>query len=314
MRRIVSPEVLAGLDPKKRYGVYWYGEVAETRKRVSENGPGGRVYRHRYTTKVRPVEERIGVPVPDSGIPREWVDAARLNLSKNRRAANAGRRFWDLSAGIVRCAGCGRAMSPRTAGKRYFYYACAAGPNRTHPGCDAKKFHPAARLEELVWESVSAILSDPENLRSGLNEMIGRERSRSAGDTQKETAALKRRLGQIKDRRARYQEMAAAKLMDFDELRERLAESDEARRDLERALGAARHRADQLERLERDRAALMREYAGAVPETLSALSPEERHRVYKMMRLEVALAPDGDMEMSGDVVAVSKNETAYPRG
>ena len=272
------------------------------------------MYRHRYTTKVRPVEERIGVPVPDSGIPREWVDAARRNLSKNRRAANAGRRFWDLSAGILRCAGCGRAMSPRTAGKRYFYYACGAGPNRTHPGCDAKKFHPAARLEELVWESVSAILSDPENLRSGLNEMIGRERSRSAGDTQKETAALKGRLGQIKDRRARYQEMAAAKLIDFDELRERLAESDEARRDLERALGAARHRADQLERLERDRAALMREYVGAVPETLSALSPEERHRVYKMMRLEVALAPDGDMEMSGDVVAVSKNETAYPWG
>jgi site-specific DNA recombinase len=73
------------------------------------------VYRHRYTTKVRPVEERIGVPVPDSGIPREWVDAARRNLSNNRQAANAGRRLLDLSAGILRCAGCGRAMSPRTA-------------------------------------------------------------------------------------------------------------------------------------------------------------------------------------------------------
>ena len=112
LRGIVGPEVLAGLDPGKRYGVYWFGEVAETRKRASENGPAGRVYRRRYTTKVRPVEERIGVPVPDSGIPREWVDAARGNLSKNRKPANAGRRFWDLSAGILRCAACGRAMSP----------------------------------------------------------------------------------------------------------------------------------------------------------------------------------------------------------
>ena len=314
MRRIVSPEVLAGLDPKKRYGVYWFGEVAETRKRVSENGPGGRVYRHRYATKVRPVEERIGVPVPDSGIPREWVDAARRNLSNNRRAANAGRRFWDLSAGILRCAGCGRAMSPRTAGKRYFYYACSAGPNRTHPGCDAKKFHPAAGLEGLVWQSVSAILSDPENLRAGLDGMIKRERSRSAGDPDKETPALERRLGEIRGRRARYQEMAAAGLVDFDELRERLAGLDEARGDLERALGAARRRADQLERLEHDRAVLMREYAGAVPEALSDLPPEERHRVYRMMRLEVALAPNGDMEMSGDVAPVSNNGTAYRRG
>jgi hypothetical protein len=58
----------------------------------------------------------------------------------------------------------------------------------------------------------------------------------------------------------------------------------------------------------------MREYAGAVPEALSALSPEERHRVYRMMRLEVALAPDGGMEMRGDVAPVSENGTACPRG
>jgi multidrug efflux pump subunit AcrA (membrane-fusion protein) len=144
--------------------------------------------------------------------------------------------------------------------------------------------------------------------------MIERERSRSAGDPDKETATLERRLGQIKDRRARYQEMAAAGLVDFDELRERLAGLDEARGDLERALGAARRRADQLERLERDRTALMREYAGAVPDALSDLPPEERHRVYRMMRLEVALAPDGGMEMRGDVVSVSKNGTAYRPG
>jgi hypothetical protein len=66
------------------------------------------VYRHRYTSKVRPVADRIGVPVPNSGIPREWVDAARANLE----------------------------------------------------------------LEERVWSAVSAILTDPEKLRTGLDEMI----------------------------------------------------------------------------------------------------------------------------------------------
>jgi site-specific DNA recombinase len=146
MREIVTPEVLAGLHTGTRYGVFWFGERAETRKRVSENGAGGRMYRHRYTSKVRPVEERIGVPVPDGGIPREWVDAVSRNLANNRRAANAGRRFWDIFAGILRCAECGRAMSPRTAGGRYFYYACAIGPNRAHSGCSANKFHPAVEL------------------------------------------------------------------------------------------------------------------------------------------------------------------------
>jgi hypothetical protein len=93
MREIIGPDVLAGLAPGDEYGVYWFGEYAHTRKRVSESGEGGRVYRYRHTSRVRPVAERIGVPVPDSGIPREWVDAARANLQENRRAANAGRRF-----------------------------------------------------------------------------------------------------------------------------------------------------------------------------------------------------------------------------
>jgi site-specific DNA recombinase len=101
----VSLEVLARCDPESSYGLYWFGEHQERRKRVSESGEGGRVYR--YTSSMRPVRERIAVPVPDSGIPREWVDAARENLKNNRRAANAGRRFWDLSAGILRCSECG---------------------------------------------------------------------------------------------------------------------------------------------------------------------------------------------------------------
>jgi DNA invertase Pin-like site-specific DNA recombinase len=92
MRELVAPDALARLEPDKNYGVYWFGERAETRKRVSENGESGRVYRHRYTSSVRPVADRVGVPVPDSGIPREWVDGARANLKNNRRPANAGKK------------------------------------------------------------------------------------------------------------------------------------------------------------------------------------------------------------------------------
>jgi Recombinase zinc beta ribbon domain/Recombinase len=220
----VSLEVLARCDPESSYGLYWFGEHQERRKRVSESGEGGRVYR--YTSSTRPVRERIAVPVPDSGIPREWVDAARENLKNNRRAANAGRRFWDLSAGILRCSECGRAMSPRTATKKYFYYACTVGPAKSKPGCEAKKFHKAAELEEWVWGKLCSILTDPKKLSAGLEEMIERERQTMLGDPVKEASLLEKRLRKIKERRERYQEMAAANLIDFDELRERLAPLD----------------------------------------------------------------------------------------
>jgi hypothetical protein len=45
-----------------------------------------------------------------------------------------------------------------------------------------------------------------------------------------------------------------------------------------------------------------------MPEMIDALEPEERHRVYRMMRLEVHLTPDGSLEISGDVMNFSKPE------
>jgi hypothetical protein len=278
-----------------------------------EYGEDGRVYRYRYTSGVRPVADRIGVPVPDSGIPREWVDGARATLKNNRRPANAGRRFWDLSAGILRCSECGRAMSPRTTSRTYFYYACTVGPSKRHDGCFAKKFHSAAELEERVWGEVSAILTDPVKLRTGLDEMIQQERAQMHGDPLKEAATLGKRLREIKSRRSRYQEMAAAELIDFDELRERLAGLEDERNDTERALEATQLRAEHLEHLEQNRNVLLEEYAGAVPERLGALSPEERHRVYRAMRLRAVLTPSGELEMSGDVMpaSVCRTETSY---
>jgi septal ring factor EnvC (AmiA/AmiB activator) len=164
-----------------------------------------------------------------------------------------------------------------------------------------------------VWGKVSAILTDPEKLRTGLDEMIERERAQMLGDPVKEAAALGRRLGEIKSRRSRYQEMAAAGLIDFDELRERLAAIEDERQDTERTLEASRHRTEHLERLEQNRRVLLEEYAGAMPERLADLPPEKRHRVYRMMRLRANLAPSGDLEISGDVMPASfcRTETPY---
>jgi site-specific DNA recombinase len=111
--QIVTPEVAARLDPEARYGVWWSGKKVFERKLVSKNGPDGRRYKYSYKLKERAPGERIGVPVPDSGIPREWVDAARESLRHNRRPARAEDREWELSGGILRCAECGRAMSAR---------------------------------------------------------------------------------------------------------------------------------------------------------------------------------------------------------
>jgi len=46
----------------------------------------------------------------------------------------------------------------------------------------------------------------------------------------------------------------------------------------------------------------MEYYASAVPESLDDLGPEERHQVYKMLRLEVLAYPDKSLEVSGAIL------------
>jgi DNA invertase Pin-like site-specific DNA recombinase len=111
IRELVSPEVAVTLDPEKRYGVWWWGRSRLNRRQVAESGPDGRCHRYRYTTAQKPKEGWIAVPVP--GIPCGWVDAARERVN-NRKPSNAGRREWELSGGILRCAECGRAMTAHT--------------------------------------------------------------------------------------------------------------------------------------------------------------------------------------------------------
>ena len=43
----------------------------------------------------------------------------------------------------------------------------------------------------------------------------------------------------------------------------------------------------------------MESYAGMVRETLESLAPEQRHRIYKLLRLGVRFRPDWPLEITG---------------
>jgi hypothetical protein len=50
----------------------------------------------------------------------------------------------------------------------------------------------------------------------------------------------------------------------------------------------------------------MESYAGAVKEALQDLDPEERHRIYKLLRLSVRFRPDWPLEVSGIFAEVAE--------
>ena len=94
---------------------------------------------------------------------------------------------------------------------------------------------------------------DSECLRAGLDYMIEQERRGTPDDPATEAERWLEEISEVGRKRARYQEMAAEWLIDFEELRTRLAALEDTRKTAEEELLALEHRAEHPAQLERDR-------------------------------------------------------------
>jgi len=234
--------------------------------------------------------------------------AAREMIKDNRPPGSTGRRVWQLPSGLVRCSGCGTRMTQYASaavGRIYAYYRCAClarlgkGSCTSLEGYRSRKNHRAENVERLVWEFVSDLLKDPAHLREDLERMIELEKSDSQGDPEAAAKACHEKLAEADQMRRGFQEQAARGYMTFDELGVALDELAKTRRTAERELAALQSRREVLEQLELDKEALLEHYARIAPEALDSLTPEERHQLYKMLRLEVLVRPDSSLEVSG---------------
>src|SRR5215211_3784142 len=293
VKELVSPEVAARLDPTERYGIWWFGRKRHHQMHKSESGPDGRTYHKTKMSVWLEREKWIAVPVPDSGIPQETVDAARERVKNNRPATKTGARFWELSGGIWRCASCGRAMSGTRAGgknSKRFYYRCPNNATNGREACPNGKHHRAERTEAEVWGEISSLLKEPERLRAGVARMLEDERR---GDPQHEMRVWAKRLAEVDVKRSRYQEMAAEDLIDFDELRAKLGALEAERKTAARELEAARDKAERLASLKLETEALIEAYSIKAHAGLNLYTPQDRFDAYKALGLKVIAHPDG---------------------
>jgi site-specific DNA recombinase len=310
--KFVEPGVAARLDEGTLYGLWTWNTRKTTRRKVWDEAAGE--FKIRYNYAPRPREEWHFVPVPDAGVPREVVEAARRSLEENaRKPSRAAKRFWELTEGILRCGECGHTLRPHTShkksGRQFHYYSCRSryntGPNR---GCGNRKHLRAGQIEEQVWAFVSGLLRDPERIRTGLDRLIEEERATAGRDPEKDAEFWSRKITEVE--RRGYHRLAAKGHMTDEELAAALSELDEVRETAERELDAARARGEALERLERDRDSLLESYAGMVKEALDDFGPEERHRVYKLLRLGVRFRPDWPLEITGVFTEVGEEAEA----
>ena len=289
---LVSSEVASLLDPSRQYGVWWYGRarhIYTQRRDIALDGTP--TYRKTKQSVPAPREDWIAVPVPDAGIPKEWVLAAREAIKDNVWSSSAGDRVWELTGGILRCAECGRAMSVNyIRAKDRGYYRCAARYNGgLENSCSMSRTMRAEVVGARVWEFVNELLTNPSNLVRGLERMIENERAPS---TAEDEASWLKRISEIDIKQERLLDLRLDGDITPEQFRARSAALKDARVATQDQLEASRSRLSRLKDLECSKDALVSHYSSLVPVGLAELSPADKNKVYEMMHLRVFAHPD----------------------
>jgi hypothetical protein len=202
---------------------------------------------------------RVAVPIPDAGIPREWVDAARVVKGGNFPTSSSKHRpFWELKGGVLFCGGCGRRMkthSIRRRARTYYCYECSRLTDHGKGVCPQSIRLSAEWVEGTVWDFVAGLLSDPQRIVEGIDKRIEQERLRLRTDPAREEMVLLNRRGALEEERRGYLRQNARGVISDAELDEYLAGLEERRQEIDRSLEHLRERGERLRVLEETRRA-----------------------------------------------------------
>jgi site-specific DNA recombinase len=204
------PNTIARIVRNECYkGIYYYGKHRTVRT-------PGRDKKRRDTALRK--EDWIAVPVADSGIPHEVIDAARGKLDARYRPRPKAASFFELG-GMLVCSECGCRITGYSGGfdsngKAYRYYVCCRR-KQDKSTCPEGPSWNADKLEQLVALRVESLLQDPEAVRLKLDYAIEEVSTENP-------APWLRRIEDCDRRRATYQDQQADGLMTREELRTKL--------------------------------------------------------------------------------------------
>jgi predicted nucleic acid-binding Zn-ribbon protein len=128
------------------------------------------------------------------------------------------------------------------------------------------------------------------------------------------TEIADRTLRRPGSKRARFQHAYGEGVLSLEALKARLAEIEEREDTARRELRNLKGRQERIADLERDRDTLLEDYVGRTLEALDSLASEQRHQVYKMLRLKVVANEDGSAALEADALPAltySNRETLW---
>ena len=141
--------------------------------------------RSNSSSRARPKEEWISIPVPQIIAPQLFASAAE-RLKENIKLSSRNNKKYDyLLSGLIRCQECGYSIYGKPASQtRYkrLYYRCMGQDGSRWPGGRVCSGHPVRVevLDELVWEQVKRLIATPETVLSEYEDRIEKKKVKSA--------------------------------------------------------------------------------------------------------------------------------------
>jgi hypothetical protein len=122
--------------------------------------------------------------------------------------------------------------------------------------------------------------------------------NRHPQDAAREVKVWQQKVVECAHKMSAYPEQQAAGLRTLEELGSKLQEVDDARRLAHTELEALTSRQEHIEQLEKNRESLLKSMAERVPDALEGLTPQQRNKIHRMLRLEATPFEEG-YEVSG---------------
>jgi site-specific DNA recombinase len=124
----------------------------------------------------RPEEEWVPISVPVI-VNQEVFDRVQAKLSLNQQMSPRNNKVYNyLLRGLISCGQCRLSATGRTVCGKYHYYVCRGRTDalRAAQGqrCTAR-YAPADQLDELVWQDLCAVLTQPEMIAHALERAHG---------------------------------------------------------------------------------------------------------------------------------------------
>lgn len=276
---------------------------APARYRKSALQPIGPGQSHQPT----PPEEWIPISVP-AIISQETFELAQQRLDQNKQMARRNNHSHDyLLRGLVSCAQCQLACTGRSVHPGYPYYVCKGRTDALRAAKDERctaRYIPAKSLDQLVWQDLCVILTDPDLISHELERAQAGEWLPQALQSRRQT--VKDALAQLERQQARLLEVFLAEIISRDEFERKRQELSQTQQGLSQQLRQLELQAQRQINIA-NLATNIQDFCQRIQPTLDQLDFAQRQQLVELL-IDRVIVDDGNVEIRYVIPTTAKGE------